>query len=59
MAFVCPACNTEFETQEALEAHAREEHRAPQADGFRCAACNTEFETQESLEAHAKADHAA
>jgi hypothetical protein len=28
MAFRCPACGAEFETQEALDAHANAEHPA-------------------------------
>lgn len=59
MAFRCPPCGEEFETQEALEAHAHEEHQAPQTGGFGCPACGAEFETQEALQTHAQADHAA
>lgn len=59
MAFRCPACGAEFETQEELDAHTREEHQAQQASGFRCPACGAEFETQETLDAHSEAEHGA
>lgn len=63
MAFRCPACGAEFETQEALDTHAHDEHQAEgttqEGGGFRCPACGAEFETQESLDAHAKAEHGA
>jgi uncharacterized C2H2 Zn-finger protein len=59
MAFRCPACGAEFETQEELDTHSRESHQAEQTGGFRCPACGAEFETQEELDAHAKAAHGA
>jgi uncharacterized C2H2 Zn-finger protein len=58
MAFRCPACGAEFETQEALDAHAREQHQAQQMGGFRCPACGAEFETQEALDGHTNSAHA-
>lgn len=59
MAFRCPACGAEFETQEALDAHGREQHQAQQTAGFRCPACGAEFDTQETLDAHTKSAHPA
>ena len=59
MAFRCPACGMEFETQEELDAHAKAEHQPEHKAGFRCPACGAEFETQEELESHAKAEHGA
>lgn len=59
MAFRCPACGAEFETQEALDTHARETHQAKQTGSFRCPACGAEFDTQEALDAHTEAEHAA
>jgi uncharacterized C2H2 Zn-finger protein len=58
MAFRCPACGMEFETQEALDTHAREQHQAQQTSGFRCPACGAEYETQEALDAHTTSAHA-
>lgn len=59
MAFTCPPCGGEFESQEQLYAHARQEHGGAKIRGFRCPACGGEFESQESLHAHARAEHAA
>ena len=58
MAFRCPACGQEFETQEALDTHAREEHQPQPMSSFRCPACGAEFETQDSLDEHTKSAHA-
>jgi uncharacterized C2H2 Zn-finger protein len=58
MAFRCPACGAEFETQEALDTHAREQHQTQPKGAFRCPACGAEFETQDSLDAHTKSAHA-
>lgn len=59
MAFRCSACGAEFETQEALDAHVRQEHPEQQTASFRCPACGAEFETQEELDEHTKAEHPA
>jgi uncharacterized C2H2 Zn-finger protein len=59
MAFRCPACGAEFETQEALDAHTREAHEPEQTGGFRCPACGAEFETQDALDEHEKSAHGA
>ena len=58
MALRCPACGAEFETQEALDTHAREEHQPQPMSSFRCPACGAEFETQDSLDEHTKSAHA-
>jgi uncharacterized C2H2 Zn-finger protein len=55
MAFTCPACGAEFETQEQLDEHTRSAH----GSSFRCAACGAEFETQEQLDEHVRAMHPA
>ena len=57
MAFRCPACGAEFETQEELDTHAHEQHQAQQTGGFRCPACGAEYETQDALDAHATSAH--
>lgn len=56
MAFTCPACGGEFESQDQLDAHTRTEHGAA---GFRCPACGAEFESQEQLDEHTRTEHAA
>jgi uncharacterized C2H2 Zn-finger protein len=58
MAFRCPACGAEFETQETLDTHAHEQHQPQQTDSFRCPACGAEYETQDALDAHATSAHA-
>jgi DNA-directed RNA polymerase subunit RPC12/RpoP len=58
MAFRCEKCGGEFDSQEQLDAHAREEHGAS-AGGHICAACGMAFGSQEELAAHAEAEHAA
>jgi uncharacterized C2H2 Zn-finger protein len=53
MAFTCPACGGEFESQEQLDEHTRMEH----GSSFRCPACGAEFESQEQLDEHVRATH--
>jgi transcription elongation factor Elf1 len=55
MAFTCPACGGEFESQDQLDAHTRADH----GSGFRCPACGAEFESQDQLDEHARAEHGA
>jgi len=56
MAFTCAKCGGEFDSQDQLDAHARDEH-APSGGGFICAACGGEFGSREDLDAHARAEH--
>jgi pyruvate/2-oxoglutarate dehydrogenase complex dihydrolipoamide dehydrogenase (E3) component/uncharacterized C2H2 Zn-finger protein len=58
--FRCPACGAEFDTQEQLRQHARQQHQMQQgqpAKSFRCPACGAEFSTQEQLESHSRQAH--
>lgn len=50
-------CGAEFDSQDQLDAHVREEHEAGPVGGFICKACGMEFGSQEELDAHAKAEH--
>lgn len=59
MAFTCAKCGGEFESQDQLDGHVRDEHAAPSGGGFICAACGGEFSSQDELDAHAKAEHGA
>ncbi len=56
MAFTCPACGAEFDTQAALDEHTRTEHGSEQGS-FRCPACGAEFESQEALDEHTRTEH--
>jgi DNA-directed RNA polymerase subunit RPC12/RpoP len=59
MAFTCATCGAEFDTQEQLDAHERQEHGAGEGKGFICAVCGMEFGSQEELDAHEKSEHGA
>lgn len=60
MAVTCATCGAEFDSQDQLDEHVREEHgAAPASGGFICKACGMEFGSQEELDAHAKAEHGA
>lgn len=59
MAFTCPACGGEFDSQDELESHARLEHGGTSVGGFWCLACGEEFGSREGLHDHEKAEHAA
>jgi DNA-directed RNA polymerase subunit RPC12/RpoP len=60
MAVTCAKCGAEFDSQDQLDAHVREEHEAaPGGAGFICKACGMEFGSQEELDVHAKAEHGA
>ncbi len=54
MAFTCPACGAEFDSQTRVDEHAQGEH----SSGFRCGACGGEFDSQEKLDEHAQSAHA-
>lgn len=59
MAVTCAKCGAEFDSQDQLDAHVREEHEPAPDGGFICAACGMEFGSQEELDTHAKAEHGA
>jgi uncharacterized C2H2 Zn-finger protein len=60
MAVRCEKCGAEFDSQEQLDAHVRDEHAAaPGGGGHICPACGMEFTSQEELDAHTKAEHGA
>jgi DNA-directed RNA polymerase subunit RPC12/RpoP len=59
MAVTCAKCGAEFDSQDQLDTHVREEHEAAPRGGFICKTCGMEFGSQEELDAHAKAEHGA
>lgn len=60
MTFTCAKCGAEFDSQDQLDTHVRDEHQETSGGGgFICEACGMEFGSQEELDAHAKAEHAA
>lgn len=53
----CGACGSLFESREALQAHAKADHRSA-AEQFSCGSCGGTFGSQEEARAHAKSMHA-
>jgi transcription elongation factor Elf1 len=57
MAFTCPTCGGEFDSQAALDEHSTE-HGSTHGS-FRCPMCGGEFDSQAALDEHTKVEHPA
>jgi hypothetical protein len=57
--FLCQMCGEEFDSREALEAHADEYHPETQQKPLICPICGAEFANQARLDLHNQQHHPA